>query len=307
MTVRVAQPQPDRMDQPVGFILKTYFITRASGATPEGRGRLGLFLLPTLIENNTFANDMAGLYEIQSPEQPHNEGAVSAPTSMLAIVALVLAFIPLLQPISLILAIVALVKINRSSGVIGGQGFAWVGIIVSFVAMVILLAVGLLGGSILWSYKAHKQMGEQMDAVLNFEDNATNQAVNSVGDGISNGSDTPLVTGPKDDSEGPIPIVGEGESIVINPAGSGGTRYLLVEIYVIRADEKDKGFKGAIDANSKKIQSLTMDKLSERDVQALSSPSVRKQIESDLKKQYQIILGSEHPIKELVVTRWILQ
>ena len=111
----------------------------------------------------------------------------------------------------------------------------------------------------------------------------------------------------KDDSKGPISIVGEGESIVINPAGSGGTRYLLVEIYVIRADEKDKGFKGAIDANSKKIQSLTMDKLSERDVQALSSPSVRKQIESDLKKQYQIILGSEHPIKELVVTRWILQ
>ena len=36
MTVRVAQPQPDRMDQPVGFILKTY-LTRASGATPEER------------------------------------------------------------------------------------------------------------------------------------------------------------------------------------------------------------------------------------------------------------------------------
>ena len=277
-------------------------------AIPKGRGRLGLFLLPTLIENNTFANDMAGLYEIQSPEQPHNEGAVSAPTSMLAIVALVLAFIPLLQPISLILAIVALVKINRSSGVIGGQGIAWAGIIVSFVAMVILLAVGLLGGSILWSYKAHKQQMSVIGEVIsNLDGNTTSQAVNGVGDGNSNGSETPPVVSPKDDSEGPIPIAGEGEHIIVNPANSGGTRYLLVEICLIRINEKDEGFKGAIDTNSKKLQSLTREKLSEHDVKALSDPKVQKQIKNDLKKQYQIILGSEHPIKELVVTRWIMQ
>ena len=111
----------------------------------------------------------------------------------------------------------------------------------------------------------------------------------------------------QDDSKGPISIVGEGESIVINPANSGGMRYLLVDIYLIRASEKDKTFKGAIDAHSKKLQSLTMDKLSERDIQELSNPSVRKQIENDLKNQYQHILGSDHLIKELVVTRWIMQ
>ena len=111
----------------------------------------------------------------------------------------------------------------------------------------------------------------------------------------------------QDDSKGPISIVGEGESIVINPANSSGTRYLLVDIYLIRANKKDKKFKGAIDANSKKLQSLTMDKLSERDIQELSNPSVRKQIENDLKNQYQRILGPNHLIKELVVTRWIMQ
>ena len=111
----------------------------------------------------------------------------------------------------------------------------------------------------------------------------------------------------EDNSKGAISIVGEGESIVINPANSGGTRYLLVDIYLIRASEKDKTFKGAIDANSKKLQSLTMDKLSERDIQELSNPSVRKQIENDLKNQYQRILGPNHLIKELVVTRWIMQ
>ena len=112
----------------------------------------------------------------------------------------------------------------------------------------------------------------------------------------------------EDNSKGAISIVGEGESIVINPANSGGTRYLLVDIYLIRASEKDKTFKGAIDANSKKLQSLTMDKLSERDIQELSNPSVRKQIENDLKNQYQRILGlKDHPIKELIVTKWIMQ
>ncbi len=112
-----------------------------------------------------------------------------------------------------------------------------------------------------------------------------------------------------DDSKGPISIVGdEGEAIVINPANSGGTRYLLVDIYLVRENNEDKTFHVAINENSKKLQSLTMDKLSERDIQELSNPSVRKQIETDLKLQYQRILGfKEHPIKEIVVTKWIMQ
>jgi len=111
----------------------------------------------------------------------------------------------------------------------------------------------------------------------------------------------------EDDSKGAISIVGEGEAIVVNPANSGGTRYLLVDIYLTRGNEEDKAFKGAIDAKSKILQSLTMDKLSERDIQELANPSVRKQIENDLKNQYQRILGSQHPIKEIVVTKWIMQ
>ncbi len=112
----------------------------------------------------------------------------------------------------------------------------------------------------------------------------------------------------EDDSKGAISIVGEGESIVINPANSGGSRYLLVDIYLVRKNEEDKTFKGAIDANSKKLQSLTMDKLSEHDINQLSNPLIRKQIENNLLNQYQRVLGEkEHPIKELVVTRWIMQ
>ena len=112
----------------------------------------------------------------------------------------------------------------------------------------------------------------------------------------------------EDDSEGEISIVGEGEAIVVNPANSGGTRYLLVEIYLTRGDKKDKGFKTAIDSNSKKLQAVTMAKLSEHDVQELSNSNVRTRIKDELKLQYQRILGAkEHPIDELVITKWIMQ
>ena len=111
-----------------------------------------------------------------------------------------------------------------------------------------------------------------------------------------------------DDSKGPIPIVSEEESIVINPAGSGGTRYLLVEIYLVRDNDKDKKFKAAIDANSKKLQSITRQNLMEHDIKALTNPNTQKLIENKLKKEYQSVLGYKaHPIKELVVTRWIMQ
>ena len=45
-----------------------------------------------------------------------------------------------------------------------------------------------------------------------------------------------------DDPTKPVAIVPEGESIVLNPANSGGTRYLLVEIYLLRKDLKDINF-----------------------------------------------------------------
>ena len=112
----------------------------------------------------------------------------------------------------------------------------------------------------------------------------------------------------EDDSEGEISIVGEGEAIVVNPANSSGTRYLLVDIYLTRGNKKDKGFKTAIDSNSKKLQAVTMAKLSEHDVQELSNSNVRTRIKDELKLQYQRILGAkEHPIDELVITKWIMQ
>ena len=41
-------------------------------------------------------------------------------------------------------------------------------------------------------------------------------------------------TAEPDDPKKPVAIVPEGESIVVNPANSGGTRYIFVEIFLVR-------------------------------------------------------------------------
>ena len=115
----------------------------------------------------------------------------------------------------------------------------------------------------------------------------------------------------KDDSKGDISIVSDGESIVVNPANSGGMRYLLVDIYVVRANEEDKGFKAEIDQHSRELQALTMDELSSRDISNLSDPTVKTLIKDRLKKQYESVLKPFAPgknrIGKLIISKWIMQ
>lgn len=111
----------------------------------------------------------------------------------------------------------------------------------------------------------------------------------------------------KDESDGPIPIVGEDESIIVNPAGSGGTRYLLVEIFLVRDDDKDIGFKPAIEAKSKELQDVTINTLRRYNAEDLSDPVIQDTIKDRLKALYQAIIGADHPIDKLVVPKWIMQ
>lgn len=115
----------------------------------------------------------------------------------------------------------------------------------------------------------------------------------------------------EDNSKGAISIVGEGESIVINPANSGGMRYLLVDIYLVRANEKDKGFRAEIEKNSQELQALTMDELSSRDIQELTQPSVKSLVKVRLEKQYETVLkpfaSGKKRIGKLIISKWIMQ
>jgi flagellar basal body-associated protein FliL len=110
-----------------------------------------------------------------------------------------------------------------------------------------------------------------------------------------------------DDPNKPEPIVPEGENIVINPAGSGGTRYLLVEIFLLRKDVEDTGFPMEVSKHTKQLQAVTVGHLSREDAQSLANPVVKERLKTELKKAYQDALGKDHPIKELIVSKWIMQ
>ena len=111
----------------------------------------------------------------------------------------------------------------------------------------------------------------------------------------------------EDNPKKPEPIVPEGEAIVINPAGSGGTRYLLVEIFLLRKDEKDVYFPKAISTNTKLLQAATVDWLSAENVESLADPATKEKFKAAMKKSYQETLGPKHPIKQLIVSKWIMQ
>ena len=114
-------------------------------------------------------------------------------------------------------------------------------------------------------------------------------------------------TAEPDDPKKPVAIVPEGESIVVNPANSGGTRYILVEIFLVREEEKDTEFPKAVESKTKQLQAVTMDYLSAEDVESLSNPATKERLKAQLKLAYQQQLGSTHPIKELIVSKWIMQ
>ena len=125
------------------------------------------------------------------------------------------------------------------------------------------------------------------------------------GDEAEEGDDTAATA--EDDPHKPEPIVPEGETIVINPANSNGTRYLLVEIYLLRDNEKDTAFPKEVAKHTKQLQALTVDYLSAEDAQSLANPVTKERIKAQLKLAYQDKLGGGHPIKELIVSKWIMQ
>jgi flagellar basal body-associated protein FliL len=110
-----------------------------------------------------------------------------------------------------------------------------------------------------------------------------------------------------DDSAGEIPIVEDGDNIVVNPSGSNGTRYLMVEIFLTRGKKSDTGFRKAIMSHTKKLKKITMDKLASLDTQQCTDPSIRPRIVYQLKSAYQEVLGSGHPIEELILATWVMQ
>ena len=103
----------------------------------------------------------------------------------------------------------------------------------------------------------------------------------------------------------PVPIVEEGEFIVVNPAGS--TRYLMVEILLIRKNSDDNGFPAAVKENRKRLEAQVSNILSALSAEDMSEPSVRNGMPNQLKGLFQAVLGTSHPIKSVIIPKWVMQ
>ncbi len=103
----------------------------------------------------------------------------------------------------------------------------------------------------------------------------------------------------------PVPIVEEGEFIVVNPAGS--TRYLMVEILLIRKEAGDNGFPAAVKESRKQLEALVSNILSALSAEDMSEPSVRNGMPNQLKGLFQTVLGTKHPIKSVIIPKWVMQ
>jgi len=103
----------------------------------------------------------------------------------------------------------------------------------------------------------------------------------------------------------PVPIVEEGEFIVVNPAGS--TRYLMVEILLIREKSGDNAFPGAVKENRKRLEALVSNVLSAMSAEEMSEPSIRDGMPNRLKGMFQTVLGTSHPIKSVIIPKWVMQ
>ena len=82
---------------------------------------------------------------------------------------------------------------------------------------------------------------------------------------------------------------------------------MLVEIFLLRKDEKDVYFPKAISTNTKLLQAATVDWLSAENVESLADPATKEKFKAAMKKSYQETLGPKHPIKQLIVNKWIMQ
>ena len=109
------------------------------------------------------------------------------------------------------------------------------------------------------------------------------------------------------DAGAEVPIVEDGDFIVINPSGAGNRTFLMVEIYLVRLKADDNGYPEAVKKNRKRLQALIITELSAMTVEVMSDSSTRCGMSAELKGLFGSILGKAHPIKEVVISKWVMQ
>ena len=104
-----------------------------------------------------------------------------------------------------------------------------------------------------------------------------------------------------------VPIVDDGDFIVINPADAGNRTHLMVEIYLLRRKADDNAFPKVVKQRRKQLQQLVLTELSALTVAEMSNNITKDAKAAEFKDLFQGILGSSHPIKSVIISKWVMQ
>jgi flagellar FliL protein len=169
-------------------------------------------------------------------------------------------------------------------------------------ALVVGLAVGAGTGAVVVGPMAVKKMGIEAKAV---PPKAAAHGDEEGGDAEGHGEEAPAEGGHGEAKEGAATAVKvvNLENLVLNPASSGGSRYLLMSITIECSDDKSVADLTARDAE---LKDLILTTLSKKTVDELSDVSLRDGLKTELTTSLKERFGKKS-VKQLYFPQFVIQ
>lgn len=122
-------------------------------------------------------------------------------------------------------------------------------------------------------------------------------------DGAAKKDDKKGPAAKEDDPNEPVAV---SERTVVNVANTGGQRYLVVKIALIRSEAKDSDFAKRVEKYGARLDASANTVLSTKTLEELEKPGIRTLVKAELQSEFNRILGHAS-VKEVLFPVWVLQ
>jgi flagellar basal body-associated protein FliL len=112
--------------------------------------------------------------------------------------------------------------------------------------------------------------------------------------------------GPPSKEDDPNEPVAVSERTVANVANTGGQRYLVVKIALIRGEAKDLDFSKRVEKYRDRLDAAANSVLSSKTLEELEKPGIRTLVKAELQGEFNRVLGHAS-VKEILFPVWVLQ
>lgn len=112
--------------------------------------------------------------------------------------------------------------------------------------------------------------------------------------------------GPPEKADDPNEPVAVSERTVANVANTGGNRYLVVKIALIRTESKDTDFPKRVEKYRDRLDAAASTILSSKTLEELEKPGIRTLVKAELQGEFNRVLGHAS-VKEILFPVWVIQ